>query len=172
MVSETTTISNKDRLEAQAFAQFFRAYMEASDDAQSVVREMALIANDSEVSQDESNAAIDTLLEALLPSHDHNDELGIDITDLREVQPGESEACREFEQMDREDQAFAERLASQMKAKDVSQAELASRLNVGQPAISMMLSRKCHPQRRTVAKIASALDVPPDDLWPGYSGEV
>ena len=37
-----------------------------------------------------------------------------------------------------------------------------------QPAVSMMVNRTCYPQKRTVEKIASALSVEPEDLWPKY----
>ncbi len=50
----------------------------------------------------------------------------------------------------------------------MSQVELAAAIGVGQPAISMMLSRNCRPQRRTVECIARALEVTPNDLWPGF----
>ena len=63
---------------------------------------------------------------------------------------------------------FANSLDGHMKAKGISQVELAAAIGVGQPAISMMLSRDCRPQRRTVEKLARALGVPPNDLWPGF----
>jgi hypothetical protein len=34
----------------------------------------------------------------------------------------------------------------------------------------MMLQRQCRPQRRNVARMAEALEVPPDTLWPGFGG--
>ncbi|MGA7500029.1 MAG: helix-turn-helix domain-containing protein, partial [Isosphaeraceae bacterium] len=70
--------------------------------------------------------------------------------------------------MDLEEETFANSLVGHMKAKGISQVELAAAIGVGQPAISMMLSRDCRPQRRTVEKLARALGVPPNDLWPGF----
>jgi len=43
----------------------------------------------------------------------------------------------------------------------LTQAALAERIGVGQPAISMMLSRKCRPQRHTIEKLAAALQMAP-----------
>src|SRR5690242_20119616 len=71
--------------------------------------------------------------------------------------------------MDREEAVFAERLRELMEAKGMTQAELADKLGIGQPAISMMLNRACRPQRKTVIDIAQALEVPPEDLWPDFS---
>ena len=49
----------------------------------------------------------------------------------------------------------------------MTQEQLAAKIGVGQPAISNMLNRQCRPQRRTVKRLATALDVSPEDLWPG-----
>jgi transcriptional regulator with XRE-family HTH domain len=57
-----------------------------------------------------------------------------------------------------------------MEERGVTQTELAERIGVGQPAISNMLCRQCRPQKRTVEKIAAALEVAPEELWPP-SGE-
>ena len=47
----------------------------------------------------------------------------------------------------------------------------AAAIGVGQPAISMVLTRNCRPQRRTVEKIAKALDVSAEEVWPGFTKE-
>jgi transcriptional regulator with XRE-family HTH domain len=61
---------------------------------------------------------------------------------------------------------FAQTLRELMKAKGITQAELANRSGCTQPAISQMLSRRCRPQKRTIFKLASALSVAATDLWP------
>jgi lambda repressor-like predicted transcriptional regulator len=48
----------------------------------------------------------------------------------------------------------------------VTQVQLAETIGVGQSAIAMMLQRECRPQRRTVARMAEALGVTPETLWP------
>jgi DNA-binding XRE family transcriptional regulator len=72
--------------------------------------------------------------------------------------------------MDEEELEFAERLSRLMAEHQVTQAELARRIGVGQSAVSMLLSRKCRPQPRTLGKIAEALGVRVEDLWTGKVG--
>jgi transcriptional regulator with XRE-family HTH domain len=68
--------------------------------------------------------------------------------------------------MDAEESFFAHRLRELMEAKGLTQAELADKVGIGQPAISMMLNRACRPQRKTVLRFAQALQVPTEELWP------
>lgn len=72
--------------------------------------------------------------------------------------------------MDQEEEQFAERLSRLLAKREMTQAELARRIGVGQSAVSMLLSRKCRPQPRTLGKIAEALGVRIEDLWPGKIG--
>jgi transcriptional regulator with XRE-family HTH domain len=72
----------------------------------------------------------------------------------------------EVEQMDSQEALFADRLRQIMKDKNITQQELAARIDCSQPAISQMLNRKCRPQRKTLDKIASALRVDVRELWP------
>jgi len=74
------------------------------------------------------------------------------------------------QQMDQQEAEFANRLSQLMAERQMTQAELAQRLGVGQSAVSMLLSRKCRPQPRTLGKIASALDVSVEELWSGKVG--
>ncbi len=156
------------RMVTTTFAEVFRAYVEASNEVQAVIREMCLIYNDSESDSDERDAAIATLVEALFPVS-HNGELGIDVNDLDRVC---SEASREFKeaiQVANDEQTFfSDRLAKLIDAKNIDQNTLANLIGVKQPAISMMLTRNCKPQRGTVKKLAAALDVKPEELWPSY----
>jgi transcriptional regulator with XRE-family HTH domain len=62
--------------------------------------------------------------------------------------------------------AFADRLRELMAAKCVTQQELSERVGCSQPAISQILNRKCRPQKKTVLKLAEALQVQPQELWP------
>ena len=68
--------------------------------------------------------------------------------------------------MDKEESFFADRMRELMEVKGTTQAELAAKVGIGQPAISMMLNRACRPQRKTVLRFAEALEVPPEELWP------
>ena len=53
-----------------------------------------------------------------------------------------------------------------MKQRSITQEQLAEAIGVGQPAVSMLLSRTCRPRKRTVERIAVALGVEPSELWP------
>jgi len=55
-----------------------------------------------------------------------------------------------------------------MARRGMTQEALAAKLGVGQPAISNMLNRQCRPQRRTVLRLAQALGISPEELWPGF----
>jgi DNA-binding XRE family transcriptional regulator len=72
-------------------------------------------------------------------------------------------------QMEQAEEAFAATLARLMAERQLTQAQLAERIGVGQSAISMLLKRRCRPQRRTLGKLAEALGVPVEELWPGIS---
>jgi len=74
--------------------------------------------------------------------------------------------AREVERMDSQEALFADRLRQVMKDKNITQLQLAQRIECSQPAISQMLNRKCRPQRRTLEKLASALSVDIRELWP------
>ena len=68
--------------------------------------------------------------------------------------------------MNTQEATFAQRLREVMEAKRISQQELADRVNCSQPAISQMLNRPCRPQKKTILKLAEALNVQARDLWP------
>jgi lambda repressor-like predicted transcriptional regulator len=143
--------------ELKAFAELLRVYLNCGEEDQRGIASMASIATDPNATEDEIEAALETLREGLFPT---------EALDLEIDREPDEEGVRN--QMDLEEQTFASRLDRCMKSKRMSQVELAAAIGVGQPAISMMLSRNCRPQRRTVEKIARALDVPPDELWPGF----
>lgn len=167
MTSTTPGTAVPERMVSEAFARVFQAYMEASDEVQSVIRDMCAIVNDPQSDGDEVAAAVDTLVEALFP-WSHNGELGIDISDLRKSGIETSKEVEdEFVRFDEHDRTFAERLKALLDERGMTQESLAHAIGVQQPAISMMLSRQCHPQRRTIQKIAKALGIDEEQLWPG-----
>lgn len=161
-----TNIPEGNLLASQQFAQIMRHYIEASDAVRGVINSMCEVINDPSATPDEKDMAVRTLSEALFPSS-HDGEPGIDIDALRDVH-----ACAAphspFSQADREEALFSQRLEAVMKAKGVTQTELANRLGIQQSAIAMMLQRACRPQRRTVQRIAEALGVVPTEVWPSY----
>jgi len=170
-MSKAACQSDSERVEHQLAAKHFaslfkRAYLEASEEVQQVIVNMVSVCEDRDSSQDEVEAALDTLVEALFPVSNNKDGLpGIEIGELREIQDQDTKKTV-LAELDLEEQTFAERLAAVLEKQEVSQSDLAERIGVGQPAISMMLARSCRPQRRTVEKIAEALNVDPAVLWP------
>jgi lambda repressor-like predicted transcriptional regulator len=128
---------------------------------------MATIANDPEATPEERDDAIATIAEALFPDGDDGS-LGVDL-EASESQDALGPEKAVLDAMDAEEATFSDRLAALLRDKQVTQVQLAEQIGVGQPAISMMLARKCRPQRRTIKKIAGALGVAPEDLWPGFS---
>ncbi|MGL4464574.1 MAG: helix-turn-helix domain-containing protein [Planctomycetia bacterium] len=63
---------------------------------------------------------------------------------------------------------FAARLEKIMNDRGFNQTDSAMRSNVGQPAISMMLKRECRPRKRTILRLAEALEVAPEERRPGF----
>lgn len=143
---------------------FVRAYLECSNELQASVREMIEIIESPDSEPDERQMALHTVAEILFPelpaasaTIEYLDECA------REHQPDGAAAARE---LDAEEASFAQRLRAVMERRGLTQSELAARAGVGQPAISMMLGRQCRPQRRTILKLAEALGVEPQELWP------
>jgi predicted XRE-type DNA-binding protein len=153
---------------SQQFAQVFQAYLECSDAVQSSIRELVEIVNDSDATREEVDAALSTIAEALFPSC-HNGMLGVDLESAERIdKEGESEAASVLQAMDVEEASFADRVAALLDARNMTQGDLGAALGIGQSAISMMLSRECRPQRRTVEKIAAVFDMSPNELFPDF----
>jgi transcriptional regulator with XRE-family HTH domain len=70
-----------------------------------------------------------------------------------------------IEELDAEEESFAERLKDLMADRGLTQTDLGKMIGVGQSAISNMLNRNCRPQQRTAVRLATALDVPVESLW-------
>lgn len=163
--AEALELKSKE-LSFEIGAKFVRAYLECSEAVRGIVQDMLEILGDEEADEEERHMALVTLGEALFPNY-HEGKLGMELT------ASESEAAARNEQlaaivqeMDAEEATFADNLARLMNQKGISQKELAQRINVGQPAISNMLSRSCRPQKRTILRLAEALSVDPKELWP------
>ena len=107
------------------------------------------------------------IAEILFPNADQDGVPGLDLEEAEKIAPTvDASAGPLLAEMDRQEATFAERLRIAMAEKGCTQAELAAKVGIGQPAISMMLNRVCRPQRKTVQKIAAALAVAEDQLWP------
>ena len=146
---------------------FLRAYLECSDEVQQAVREMLQVLDEPSTSEEQWQMAISTIADALF-RNPHQGEYGMDLA----ASKGEAAAVEPrlqaiVKQMDQEEIGFAQRLRKLMDERRITQEELAQRIGVGQPAISNMLNRDCRPQKKTIMKLATALNVSPTALWPG-----
>jgi predicted XRE-type DNA-binding protein len=148
---------------SRAFADVFRAYSECNDAVQEVIRDMVEIVNGTESTAEEIDAALLTIAEALFPSP-QSGSLGEDLDECEETAP--QRIRTKLEEADADEAAFAERVNGLLEKKQMTQGDLAAAIGVGQPAVSMMLSRNCRPQRRTIEKIATALGVSESEIWP------
>lgn len=148
----------------RVFSDLLCAYLECSDEVQAEILEMVRIANDAGTDADDRELALATIQEALFPEDRKCD------LDADDVQQSSGDADIEIgyaiDALDAQEASFAASVQKLMEARGISQVELASASGVGQPAISMMLARNCRPQRRTVQRIADALGVDANELWP------
>jgi predicted XRE-type DNA-binding protein len=150
------TVSNNVR----NFAEIFGAYKECTPDIQKIVDEMIAIFCNADSTKDEKQCAVDVILESLFP--------GL-MTDFVQINKKLVRLEPSKESLEKQEKVFADRLARLIRERKVTQTEVAKLIGVQQPAISMMLKRKCRPQKQTVLKLAVALAVEPDDLWPGIN---
>lgn len=151
--------------------QAFEAYAERQrPEVREAAREMLDIVESPETDDDEKFAAMTTLFDMLhFRPNPKDGMLGMELKQSESFGAEHSDdTLTVLAKMDSEEAQFARRLESVMSDKNVTQTELAARIGIGQPAISMMLQRNCRPQRKTVQRIAEALGVSPEDLWAGF----
>ena len=162
----STANSTSPLPDLQQQVDFLHAYLECTDSIQEGVRDMLDILFDANSSEDEKAMAMHTIADALFPKP-YNGKLGMDLEESETDAAAEDAELQEIVQdMDREEEVFAENLHRIMLQQKTTQSELAAKIGVGQPAISMMLNRRCRPQRRTIDRLAKALHVSATDLWP------
>ncbi len=148
---------------ASLAAKFVRAFIECSDELQASVREMIAIIESPESDEQDRAMAYHTVAEILFSERS---DAGTTLEELDECAAAlQSDGPSAKAALEAQEESFAQRLRSRMQSSGLTQAELAARAGVGQPAISMMLRRECRPQRRTVHKLAEALGVKPEALW-------
>lgn len=144
-------------------ARLLQAYLECSAELQQSAREMAAIISAPDSDDDERAMALHTLQQIFFPQADDCAATLEELDDCAAQLQPDGAAARAA--LDRQEATFAERLRALMQQHNLTQTELAARAGVGQPAISMMLQRRCRPQQRTVRKLAEALGVSAAALW-------
>lgn len=143
------------------------ALAECSDAIQQVVVNLLGVVKNPRTTPVERQRALMTIADALFPNSDEGGEYGLDLAASEaSAAAGSPSLAREVQKMDTQEATFAQRLREVMEAKRVSQLELADRVGCSQPAISQMLNRNCRPQKKTILKLAEALNVQATDLWP------
>ena len=147
--------------EAKLIASVASAIVECDEETQEDILELAKILSNETATVDEKDQAGVTLKHLLWP---HG---AVNLADT-EFFEHSSDAKRLASELQSEEESFSKNLARIMKAKHLTQTELASKIGVGQPAIANMLARECRPQYRTIAKLAQALEVKPEDLWSDF----
>jgi lambda repressor-like predicted transcriptional regulator len=140
------------------------ALQECDEELRREALELFAQLNSGKLDEHERFTTTALLTDILFPTVDHAGSCEVDLEEV-EASP---EAAEAGARMDREETTFAERLLALMTEKGLTQAELASKVGIGQPAVSMMINRACRPQRRTVVRLAEALGVTPDLLWPDF----
>lgn len=143
------------------FADVLHAYIEASGEVQKIVKRFVEVYESAESDDDDRLYASEAIKDLLFPEG-HDFDPGVDVEDFA---PG-AEARAVEAAMAEQEETFAGRVKSEMDRQNLTQAALAKRIGVRQPAVSMMLSRQCRPQKVTIDKVASALNVKPEKLWP------
>jgi len=150
--------------------QFVGALMECSDSIQQAVVSMMVIAKDQQAAPQDRQRALTTLADALFLRPDETDKdygqpLAESETYTAKINPALN---REVRTMNSQQEFFARQVRAIMDSKRLSQQDLAVRMGCTQPAISQLLDRlpHCRPQKRTIHKLAEALAVPPQELWP------
>jgi lambda repressor-like predicted transcriptional regulator len=151
----------------QAASPIVLALAECDEELRAEAIELFKQLNSGELDEEGRVATTTLLAEILFPNADDKGMPGLDLAEVETIAPSVNPDAKDvLDQMDREEAVFAERLRNLMEAKGVTQAELADKLGIGQPAISMMLNRVCRPQRKTIVRFAEALGVRPEELWP------
>ena len=158
-----------------------RALIECSDELQEHAKAMIREMTDPKVNDRDRYLAAETLFEILFPYHNEEDNmLGMDLEhanrvvqshDLPEDHPNAvvlNEAAVVLVEQNKQTDTFAARLEKVMSVNGLTQTALAELVGISQPAISLLLSRECRPQKRTVRRIADACGVQPVDLWPDF----
>jgi DNA-binding XRE family transcriptional regulator len=157
-------------LQVAAFKQassILRALQECDPKLRDVALELFDQLNGDDLDAEQAYSTTALIAEILFPNGDAQGIPGLDLEEAEKIASTvDPLAGPLLAKMDRQEATFADRLRTAMATTELTQAELAEKVGIGQPAISMMLNRACRPQRKTVQKLAAALGIDSEDLWP------
>jgi lambda repressor-like predicted transcriptional regulator len=156
----STTITELVKANVQQYIAFQNAFDQCDPRIKDIIVRMLRIYNDEESSEQEKRLAFNTVAEALFPGYAE------DAVAAERKCAQTDKAIRRNEELDAEEQVFADRVRGLLKDRSMTQEDLAVAVGISQPAVANLLNRNCRPQKRTVARIAEALQVEPELLWP------
>jgi lambda repressor-like predicted transcriptional regulator len=153
----------------QASAPIILALSECDEELRAEAIQLFKDLTSDELDEEQRTATVALIAEILFPNADHKGIPGLALVEAEAITPSLAPESKEIlERMDEEEGFFAQRLADLMKKQGLTQDQLAAKVGLGQPAISMMLNRTGRPQRKTVLRFAEALGVSPETLWPSF----
>ena len=141
--------------------------MEGGNEIRNSVVKMLDLVRNSATTPAERQRALATIADALFSNSEEDNDCGrecvasvpCDVDDTPQL-------SRNLQGTDTHMAKFAQRLRELLDARRMSQSELAERIGCSQPAISQMLNRNRRPRKRTILKLANALNVQAHELWP------
>lgn len=139
---------------------FHRAMQECDPKIADIVSDMGEILLCDESTDDEKTMAVDTIEDAIFPC------LSVDLREFLDQFETSTAAEQIKKGLNEEEVHFSDKVRELMSEREISQQQLADAIGVTQPAVSLLLNRECRPQRRTVQRIAKALDVDVSEIWP------
>jgi lambda repressor-like predicted transcriptional regulator len=149
----------------QGFAATLPRYLGCSTPLQGVVRDLVQLFHDPTIQAEERQRILRALAVTLYQYAEDRPPEHQEPSPVRPAVPEHGVWRRRLEQ---EEEVFVTNLKRLMSERRLTQADLAQRAGLSQPAISMMLARKYRPQRRTVRLLAQVLGVSEGELWPEH----
>ncbi len=140
---------------------FLGALAECDGEVEAMVFQMVSIVENPQATASDRDRALATIADVLRLNED-NDDAASRVSEAATF----ASQRRDVQNMNCQEAVFADRLRELMAVKCVTQEELSDRVGCSQPAISQMLNRKSRPQKKSILKLADALKVQPQELWP------
>jgi DNA-binding XRE family transcriptional regulator len=155
-------IREQDMEAFEGFAAALPRYLRCSTRIQGVVCDLVQVFNDPDTRKEERERVLTALAVTLCREPPSSSEP----KDPPARQPRAPDEALWRRKLEEEENLFVANLKRLMEDRKLTQAELAERAGLSQPAISMMLARRYRPQRRTIRLLAQVLGVAENELSP------